>query len=116
MNTTHPETQQKWNNVLQFLEKQFGRKPDLQGILFLIGVQELGKLPTEFSKDEKQDLMHIAVCKLLQQAGYYQFTHRDTDGWPHYETLKPLPTTEKGLQAQEELLKQQIILYFENII
>ncbi len=48
----------------EWYKKQFGKKPDMNGILFLIGMRELGQL-REFAKDEKMDLMHIATCKLL---------------------------------------------------
>ena len=58
--------------------------PDLQTILFLIGVQELGRIPKEkFTKEEKRDLMHVAVCTLLEKDGYFEFEGRDQDGWQH---------------------------------
>lgn len=93
--------------------KQFtGKETDLQGMLFLIGIQELGKGPRSYSKEEKQDLMHIATCKLLSQEGYYRFLKHDKQGWPHYEQQKPLPAG--GLLAQEELLKTLVVKYLFN--
>ena len=48
--------------------------PDLEAILFLIGIQELGRIPKEnFSKEEKKDLMHIAICTLLENDGFFEF-------------------------------------------
>lgn len=84
--------------------------PDLNAILFLIGVQELGRWKKEFTKEEKQDLMHIAACRLLSYDGYYTFKGRDADGWPHWEMLKPI--TLNGVKEQEELLKIKVIQYF----
>lgn len=85
--------------------------PDLNAVLFLIGVQELGRVQTVFSKEEKRDLMHIAVCRLLSLDGYYDFEGRDADGWPHWRQV--LPFTTKGLPEQELLIKEKIIHYFE---
>lgn len=88
--------------------------PDLNAILYLIGIQELGRVQPKFTKEEKQDLMHIAICELLCQDGYYEFVGRDEDGWPHYELLKPVQ--EKGEKAQQELLKTLVVRYFQNKI
>ncbi|MEM8526093.1 MAG: hypothetical protein AAGG68_15750 [Bacteroidota bacterium] len=87
------------------------RLPDLNAILFLIGVQELGRVQPTFSKEEKQDLMHIAVCQLLSEDGYFEFEGRDADGWPHYKSLQPLNID--GVKAQELLLKEKVIAYFK---
>lgn len=85
----------------------------MKAILFMIGLQEFGNWVSkkEFSKEEKQDLMHIAVCALLESEGFYEFEGRDGDGWPHYKSLKPLEV--KGVDAQEKLIKQKIIDYFD---
>ena len=100
----------KWEKLCRNLGDEFGDEPDLQSILFLIGVQELGKGPQKFSKDEKQDLMHIAVCKLLSSYGYYELKGLDQDGWPHWELIKKLPPL--TLREQDLLLKQAAIDYF----
>ena len=105
------ELKMKWEDLTQRMEKDFGEAPDLQAILFLIGVQELGKGPQKFSKDEKQDLMHIAVCRLLSVYGYYELEGIDQDGWPHWKLLKKLPPL--TLKEQDLLLKQAVVDYFE---
>ncbi len=87
--------------------------PDMKSILFLIGVQELGTVKKDFTKEEKRDLMHIAACTLLEYEGYYRFEGRDQDGWPHWEVEKPF--TIKGLDEQEKILKRNIIRYFEKL-
>lgn len=103
--------EQRWKEVEQFLEERFGKLPDMEGVLFLVGVNEFGNLPRrKFSKEQKQDLMHVAVCKLLSQFGYYEYEGIDTDGWPHYMQLKPVETV--GLDGQERLLKEAVINYF----
>lgn len=101
----------KWDALCRRLGEQFGEEPDLQAILFLIGIQELGRGPQKYSKDEKQDLMHIAVCRLLSTYGYYELTGLDQDGWPHWELVKKLPPL--SLKEQDWLLKQAVVEYFE---
>jgi hypothetical protein len=99
-----------WDKLCKKLAAQYGEEPDLQVVLFLIGVQELGKGPQKFSKDEKQDLMHIAVCRLLSFFGYYELKGLDQDGWPHWELVNKLPPL--TLKEQDLLLKQAAIDYF----
>jgi hypothetical protein len=103
----------RWQELLVKLETDFGKIPDLQTVIFLVGVNVLGQGARKFSKEEKQDLMHIAICELLSLAGYYELNGRDVDGWPHYTLLKPLPAF--NLLEQEEVLKGYCLQYFEEI-
>lgn len=94
------------------LVERFGKRPDMETILFLIGVQEFGDIRKKFTKEEKQDLMHIAVCTLFAQSGYYRLEGVDEQGWPHFVQLKALPVM--GLVEQENFLKDHVLLYFDN--
>ena len=106
------ELERTWSSVLSTLEEMIGVKPkDLNAVLFLIGVQELGQGKKVFSKEEKQDLMHIGVCKVLSLSGYYRLEGLDQDGWPHWVIVKKLPHLD--LIEQEKLLKMHIVEYFE---
>ncbi len=104
------ELEAKYQNVLQQLKQDLGEKPDMNAVIFLIGVQELGKGYMEFSKQQKMDLMHIAVCRLLEPYGFYQFDGNDKDGWPHYINTKKLPSLDE--RQQQSLMKQAIVDYF----
>lgn len=84
----------------------------METILFLIGIQEIGDLQTKFTKEQKQDLMHVAVCTLLSPSGYYELEMVDDDGWPHYRQLKALPVL--NMIEQENFMKDHILLYFES--
>lgn len=106
---THIE--EKWNALMKAMGDQFEKTLDINSILFLIGIQELGKGTKYFSKEEKQELMHIAVCKILSFSGYYKLIGLDKDGWPHWELDKKLPFLD--LLSQEDFLKHHIIEYFE---
>lgn len=101
----------KWKRLTQILKSQFEEEPDLQVILFLIGVQELGRGTAKFSKDDKQNLMHIATCRVLSVYRYYEFEKTDEDGWHHYRLLKPIPPMSLG--EQDLLLRKAVIRYFE---
>jgi hypothetical protein len=103
----------RWQQLVMRLENDFGKVPDLQTVIFLIGVNVLGQGHRKFSKEEKQDLMHIAICELLSLAEYYELAGRDVEGWPHYNLLKPLPAF--NLLEQEDLLKGYCLQYFEEI-
>lgn len=93
------------------IEGVFGDGLDVQAILFLIGVQELGLGYRNFKKHEKTDLLHIAICTLLEPHGYYEFEGRDKDNWPHFKVLKELPALSE--RDQQHLMKEAIIDYFE---
>ncbi len=103
----------KWQEVEDFLQKRFGRVPDLQAITYIIGHRELGLNITEFTKEEKEELMHVGVCALLSQAGYYEFVRRDEDGWPHFERNPEAPKLSG--EKQDLLIKMMIIEYFEKL-
>ena len=111
MQQAQDDLQTRWWNLEARLVERFGKKPDMETVLFLIGVQEFGDVRRKFSKEEKQDLMHIAVCSLFRQSGYYELEGTDRDGWPHFRQLKALP--DMGLIEQENFLKDHILLYFE---
>ncbi|SFC52312.1 hypothetical protein SAMN05421780_106114 [Flexibacter flexilis DSM 6793] len=105
---------QDWGRVEHYIRQLTGKKPDLNAALFLIGVQELGKGALHFSKEQKQDLMHIGTCVVLERSGYYQFEGHDKDGWPHWVALKKTPLL--TLAEQEKFLKIHIIDYFRHEI
>jgi hypothetical protein len=100
----------RFQEVKGELEKEFGGGMDVQTILFLIGVNELGMGHREFSKNEKTDLLHIAICTILEPYGFYEFQGRDDENWPHFELIKGLPSLNH--QDQQHLLKEAIIAYF----
>jgi hypothetical protein len=106
------QLKERWENLVQKLSNQFsqGEDLDLDAIIYLIGVQELGKVHREFKKDQKLDLMHIAICRLLEPYGFYEFEYYDTEGWPHYIVKEELPALKAG--EQSVLMKEAIVNYF----
>jgi hypothetical protein len=113
MQQAKDDLQVRWLKLRIRLKEKYGIKPDMDGILFLIGVQELGSGKQVYTKEQKQDLMHIAVCTVLMQSGYYMLEGFDQEGWPHFKQLKPLPGF--NLFEQENFLRDHVLLYFEQI-
>ena len=109
------ELKEKWTFLVEKLTNDFseGDELNVDGIIYLIGVQELGQGHRAFKKDEKMNLIHIAICKLLEPYGYYEFDYFDEDAWPHYKTLTELPNLKPG--EQTVLMKEAIVAYFEGL-
>ncbi len=101
----------RWRDLMKRMEAHFGMPMDLDAMLFLIGVQELGQPARNFKKDEKVNLMHVAVSVLLMPYGYYKELGRDADGWPHFEKANDLPALNG--KEQERLIKEAVLHYFE---
>lgn len=102
----------KWIALESKLTERFGKKPDLQAMLFLIGMNEVGfSTEKRFTKEQKQDLMHVATCILLSKEDYYVFEKNDEEGWPHYLLVKELP--DYDLLQQELWLKKLVVDYFD---
>jgi hypothetical protein len=107
------EFAQQWKRVEDMLTERFGKKPNMEAILFLIGIQELGHMKKKFTKEQKQDLMHVATCTLLSQSGYFELEGYDKDGWPHFKEAQPIPKMD--MIEQERFLKEHIIAYFDDL-
>lgn len=106
------ELKERWDELVKKLSLQFadGDPLELDAIIYLVGVQELGQYHKEYKKDEKLNLMHISICRLLEPYGYYEFEFFDEDGWPHYKVKEELPTLKAG--EQSVLMKEAIVGYF----
>lgn len=101
-----------WNKVETFFVENFQTEKNapIETYLFLIGIQELGSGMQKYSKDDKVNLIHIAVCRLLEPFGYYKFEDYDNEGWPIYKQLEEVPELKPN--EQQLLMKKAIIQYF----
>ena len=102
----------RWETLVKKLSAQFADNDplELDAIIYLVGVQELGQIHKTYKKDEKLNLMHIAICRLLEPYGYYEFSFFDEDGWPHYNIKEELPPLKAG--EQSVLMKEALVSYF----
>ncbi len=103
----------RWKAIQNFFKNTFQIEDDIDvdTMLYLIGLQEVGKGVERYKKDDKINLIHVAVCRLLQPFGYYKFTGKDADFWPQYELVEPLPALKPN--EQKLLMKKAIVNYFE---
>ena len=110
--TENTSLKEKWDILVAELSTQFadGDALNLDAIIYLVGVQELGQYHRKYKKDDKLDLMHIAICRLLEPYGFYEFSFFDEDGWPHYNVTEELPSLKAG--EQTVLMKEAIVGYF----
>jgi hypothetical protein len=104
------DLQARWWKLEEKLVERFGKKPDMESILFLIGIQEVGGVGHSFTKEQKQDLMHVAVCTILIPGGFYELEGWDEDNWPHFKQTKELPPME--FMQQENFMKDHVLFYF----
>ncbi|NND79562.1 MAG: hypothetical protein HKN53_06675 [Maribacter sp.] len=106
------QLKERWDLLVEKLSIQFadGDNLELDAIIYLVGIQELGQYTKTYKKDEKLNLMHIAICRLLEPYGYYEFDFFDEDGWPHYSIKEELPALKAG--EQSVLMKEAIVGYF----
>jgi hypothetical protein len=110
--TLQDEIKHKWFKIMDFVEAHFERRPDLNAVLFLVGIRELGLIPERnFTKEQKTQLMSIASCKVLSYSGYYELEGQDEQGWPQWKNTQKLPNL--SVIEQENLLRQHLVEYFE---
>ncbi|MCX6351447.1 MAG: hypothetical protein NTX03_06270 [Bacteroidetes bacterium] len=102
---------QNWDGVVEIIKERFGNETDLKAILFVIGMREYGKKEKKFSKEQKTDLMNLAVCKILSLEGYFIIKDYDLEGWPIWQQMKPLPTMDN--KQQEEFIREKVVNYFK---
>ena len=103
------DLEKKWSQLLEKLEKQFDQEMTLKGVLYLIGVQELNLGIKQYEREEKVNVLHVAICKILAPFGFYKFDRIDEDGWPHYSELKAIKNLSEN--QQELLMKEAVIKY-----
>ena len=102
----------RWDNLITVLSDRFsqGQHLEIEGVLYLVGLQELGQVHRKMKKDENVNLIHIGICTVLEPYGYYRFDFFDEEGWPHFELLESLPVLKPG--EQSILMKEALVEYF----
>lgn len=106
------ELKDRWDALVIILSDKFsnGQALDIESILYLVGIQELGQVHRKMKKDDNVNLIHVGICSVLEPFGYYRFDYFDDDGWPHFQLLEPLPLLKSG--EQSILIKEALVTYF----
>lgn len=112
MNARDEQLKRRWNDLIERLSDLFSDADalEMEGVLYLIGLQELGKIHQNFKKDDNVNIIHIGICTVLEPFGYYRFDFYDDDGWPHFVLEEELPVLKPG--EQTILMKEAIVDYF----
>ena len=107
-----PKLKERWELLIDQLSQQFSDAEalEIEGVLYLIGLQEFGKIEQKFKKDDNVNLIHVGICSVLEPYGFYCFDFIDDDGWPHFELVESLPVLKPGEQSL--LIKTAIVDYF----
>ena len=104
----------RWERLRAWLGERFGRaEPDLEAILFLIGVQSVGRgFEPKLEKETKQDLIMEGTYCAFETLGLYACVGADADGLGVWErTDVRLPTL--SVEGQETLLRLAVLRYFD---
>ena len=103
---------ERWETLLVVLNERFsdGEVINIEGVLYLVGLQELGQVHRKMKKDDNVNLIHVGICTVLEPYGYYRFDFFDEEGWPHFELLEELPPLKPG--EQSILMKEALVEYF----
>ncbi len=110
--TRDKKLKERWDRLISILNERFsdGETIDVEGVLYLVGLQELGQLHQKMKKDDNINLIHVGICTVLEPYGYYRFDFYDEEGWPHFELLEALPNLKPG--EQSILIKEALVGYF----
>lgn len=110
--TRDKKLKERWDRLISILNERFsdGETIDVEGVLYLVGLQELGQIHHKMKKDDNINLIHIGICTVLEPYGYYRFDFYDEEGWPHFELLEALPNLKPG--EQSILIKEALVGYF----
>ena len=110
--TRDKKLKERWDRLVSILNERFsdGETIDVEGVLYLVGLQELGQIHQKMKKDDNINLIHIGICTVLEPYGYYRFDFYDEEGWPHFELLEALPNLKPG--EQSILIKEALVGYF----
>ena len=103
-----------WNETVLRVSKHFSVTAEFDFMLFVVGIQELGTGMTQYTRDEKWDIINLGKCRLLTNMGYLEQTGKDKDGWPEFEAIKNVKSLSPNLQKR--LLKQAMISYFHEVL
>lgn len=100
----------KWAEIKESFKNSYGEYPSVISLLFLVGLAHVPEADGALSKEAKQEVIHVGLCKVLEQENLYTFTEFDEDGWPHFE---PTNRTQRlDIEKQENYIKQLLIQYF----
>ncbi len=102
----------RWDTLCVWIRSHFKREASLEGVLFLIGIQERGKgFEPKIPRHKKEAIIMDGTYLAFETIGLYRRTGMEADGAWIWERVIPLPGLD--VEAQEKLLKLAVLRYFE---
>lgn len=106
---------ERWSSLVADIESRFGRVPDIDAILFLIGVQSVGRgYEPDLPKERKQSLIMEGSYLAFETLGVYRRMGLEKNGFWIWEKTTDLPVL--SVEQQEKLLQIGILNYFDEFI
>jgi len=106
--------ERRWDNLIDDMESRFGRKPDIEALLFLIGVQSVGRgYEPDLPKERKQSLIMEGSYLAFETLDVYARVGMERNGFFIWEKIVDLPKL--SVDDQEKLLRIGILNYFDRV-
>ena len=93
------ELEKAWQELIQSFKLDYDETPQVDAVLFVIGLQELNIPFERLTKDQNLDVIHIGLCAVFIPLGYNEPIERDQDGWIHF---KPINKFQKLTSKEQE--------------
>lgn len=109
------ELEKRWAHVEVWVGEKFGRDVSIEAILFLIGIQSIGRgYQPELEKEAKQDTIMEGTYCAFETLGLYERIGLDEGGnWIWERSVESFPKL--PVEQQEKLLKLGIVRYFDGV-
>lgn len=105
-----------WPKFAEWLDRTLGCADDLEGILFLVGIQESDQeFAPDLDKASKQRLVHEGTYCVLERLGCFERVGREVDGFWIWEPHEDLPE-DMNASEQDLLLRAGILKYFDHYL
>ncbi len=104
---------ERWPQLQEWTRRRFGKRADVEGVLFLIGLQELGRgAAPDLDKARKEQILLEGTFCAFETLGYYERTGIEDNGHWIWEQRKSMPAD--LTKAEEEvMLRQAALAYFD---
>ncbi|MEN3040448.1 MAG: hypothetical protein ABDH66_02770 [Bacteroidia bacterium] len=103
----------EWERLVAEVEKRYGVEASEELLLFLVGLNRMGGFPEGDEKIVKLNLIQLGTLVILQREGYVREIGLDTEGWPEWERVRPIPSWNPS--EQRAFLRQSLARYFSEI-
>jgi hypothetical protein len=108
------EHEQRWSALVARVESRFGRAPDVDAILFIMGIQSVGRgYEPDLPKERKQSLIMEGSYLAFETLGIYRRMGLERNGFWIWEKVFDLPKL--SIDDQERLLQIGILNYFDHL-